>query len=633
MRSKLSFIFLLLFFLFPKSAFAQGEFITDIIVDYQVRESGLTNIRHTITLANAFSDLYATSYSLVLEGISPENERAHQEGNPLELEKKIEGNLVSLKVNFTDSLVGKGKKRTFVVEFDEDSFAERTGEVWEISIPRLADEKAFRSYKVNFSVPSSFGNEAYITPSPLEKEDKGGRIFYSFDKETIAKTGISAGFGQFQVFSFTLNYHLENPLKKKAITEIAVPPDTAYQKVYYEDINPSPENIRVDKDGNWIATYILDSRERLDITAIGSVQIFATPRVISSQSVDFEAMTQESEFWEVNDSRITSLAETLNTPRAIYDFVSTNLSYDLERVRPNVQRLGAKNALASPNSAICMEYTDLFVTLARSAGIPAREVNGFAYTENPDIQPLSLVADVLHAWPEYWNEKKGVWVPVDPTWGSTTGGVDYFNQLDLRHFTFVVHGLNPREPYSPGSYKLGPNPQKDVFVSFGQLPAEKTSKPQVEAEPKRGFPFLNSKIDIKIANPGPVALYDLETEVYFDSRLEEKETTLALPPFSLNSFEVTVPFSFLGKNTPGQVVIVAGDTSLTIPTFKTQVIIYNLIAIFLILSLVITLVFFRMKNIKIKEFLTSLREKLKVKRGHENRQEQDKGEEGNQEVN
>ena len=95
-----------------------------------------------------------------------------------------------------------------------------------------------------------------------------------------------------------------------------------------------------------------------------------------------------------------------------------------------------------------MEFTDLFITIARSAGIPAREVNGFAYTENPDIQPLSLVNDVLHAWPEYYDSEKGVWIPVDPTWGSTTGGVDYFSKLDLRHFTFVVHGKDSTKPYA-----------------------------------------------------------------------------------------------------------------------------------------------------------------------------------------
>ncbi len=29
---------------------------------------------------------------------------------------------------------------------------------------------------------------------------------------------------------------------------------------------------------------------------------------------------------------------------------------------------------------------------------------------------------------------------IDPTWGATTGGVDYFETLDFDHFAFVVKG-------------------------------------------------------------------------------------------------------------------------------------------------------------------------------------------------
>jgi transglutaminase-like putative cysteine protease len=63
----------------------------------------------------------------------------------------------------------------------------------------------------------------------------------------------------------------------------------------------------------------------------------------------------------------------LKTPENIYKFVTNNLSYNYYRVKPDVERLGAKDALANPDEAICTEFTDLFITLARSAGIPARE--------------------------------------------------------------------------------------------------------------------------------------------------------------------------------------------------------------------------------------------------------------------
>ncbi|GAI19887.1 unnamed protein product, partial [marine sediment metagenome] len=68
--------------------------------------------------------------------------------------------------------------------------------------------------------------------------------------------------------------------------------------------------------------------------------------------------------------------------------------------------MGALKALNSKNPVVCMEFTDLFIALCRAAGIPVREVNGYAHTNNPKLRPLSLTLDVLHAWPEYYDENK-----------------------------------------------------------------------------------------------------------------------------------------------------------------------------------------------------------------------------------
>src|SRR5690606_17741822 len=220
---------------------------------------------------------------------------------------------------------------------------------------------------------------------------------------------------------------------------------------------PKPSNISLDTDSNWIAEYEMSPRQRIDVTAKGRVEIIAVPRpYINVSPQTLEANLAPTEFWPSDDPEIIKLAKSLGTPEAIYKYVVNTLHYDYGRAKPNVERLGAKKALQNPNSAICTEFTDLFITLSRAAGIPAREVNGYAYTENPDIEPISLVADVLHAWPEYWNEEARTWIPVDPTWGATTQGVDYFNKLDLRHFAFVMHGVSDTKPFAPGSYKLGP---------------------------------------------------------------------------------------------------------------------------------------------------------------------------------
>ena len=579
--------FLLLPFTFSLSPIrAADEFLIDSAVEYRVEASGKTQVKHVINLENAFSTLYAKEYSLVLQGIDVTNPQVLANGLPLNFSLKRENDKATFEILFDTQVVGKGKAQAFEIIYDNFSFAQKTGEVWEISIPKIGDSKAFRNYTVKLIVPDSAGPEAYVSPKPFQKLKEGASRIYIFDKERILKTGVTAGFGEFQVFSFNLSYHLENPLSKNALSEIALPPDTAFQKVYYENIEPEPKRVYVDRDGNWIAQYALSSREKVNIVASGAVQIFSGELSFPRLSGDYLAETlKETKYWQTSDPQIQSLARQLRTPKNIYDYVYQNLTYDYDRVKPNVVRLGAKGALENPASAICMEYTDLFIALARSASIPAREVNGYAYTENPKIQPLSLVSDVLHSWAEYWDEGRGVWVPVDPTWAGTTGGVDYFSKLDLRHFTFVIHGIDPEKPYPAGSYKLGSNPQKDIFVSFGELPTETNNSIEINVTNQRPVFPINSRLKVRVKNNGTVAHYNLTPLVSFDNEIYQTENIEALPPFGTYDFEISVPFSFLGRHTPANILITVADSEVSIPTFKSWVIIYNLLIIFLYLMI------------------------------------------------
>lgn len=604
----LAFLIPFISFLIPSKVFAEGEFSVDAVVTYDVQTSGKTLIKHDITLENNVSDLYATTYSLSLENINVENVGAYSQDNTiLPVSTSKDGDITTIKVAFPDSSVGKGVKRNFYITYENSSFAVRTGEVWEVSIPRLGDSSNFRNYTLNLKIPKSFGLEAYISPKPDSETLGDSGYEYIFGRSSITQTGVSAGYGQFQVFSFNLSYHLENPLARTSSTQIALPPDTAFQKVYIQSIEPKPTNVTLDTDGNWLATYDLHSRQRVDVKVTGTVQIFASYRnFLKSSNEQLNNNLKETEYWQVNDPKIQELAKKLKTPKAIYDYVSTHLSYDVSRVQPNIQRKGALKALESPTESICMEFTDLFVAIARAAGIPAREIEGFAYTENPDLQPIGLVADVLHAWPEYYDNEKGVWIPIDPTWGSTTGGEDFFNKLDLRHFAFVIHGKSDKEPYSPGSYKLGPNPQKDIYVSFGQLPENRISSPSVLLKPFRILPFFSSIYDAQIKNPGPAALYSVVSNIYYDSVLKTSDVIDVMPPYSSKDVQITVPYSFLGKDTPNIIKVTVGSGTTEIITNKKQIILYSLLVGSAILIIVITIVLIRVKKINIFTFFARI---------------------------
>lgn len=63
----------------------------------------------------------------------------------------------------------------------------------------------------------------------------------------------------------------------------------------------------------------------------------------------------------------------------------------------------------------CTEFADLYTTLARAAGLPARTIVGLAYRSGAAADAAGEFA--LHAWNEVAVD--GVWRGVDPTWNQT----------------------------------------------------------------------------------------------------------------------------------------------------------------------------------------------------------------------
>ena len=85
--------------------------------------------------------------------------------------------------------------------------------------------------------------------------------------------------------------------------------------------------------------------------------------------------------------------------RKLADWTHENLEWKL------VASAGAATTLAT-READCTEFSQLFIAMARSLGLPARMVEGIAYSGS---------SFGGHAWVEVWI---GKWVELDPTWGT-----------------------------------------------------------------------------------------------------------------------------------------------------------------------------------------------------------------------
>lgn len=541
-------LFSILYSLHTREARAEGEFETDYDVTYQIEQAGRTNVAQDIKLKNKTANYYADRFELKIGSTKVENVQARDASGPMEVKVKFEDNVTSISVKFNQRVIGLDKELPWTLTYTSGELTSRAGQIWEVSIPRIATAAEISKYDVKVQVPSSFGPIAFTVPSPLTSTSTRNLAEFTFNKDQLTQTGIAMSFGEKQVFSFILDYYLENNNLTSSIQDLALPPDNNYQKVVLDKIDPAPVNVSVDTDGNFLAHFKLAPKQQLDVKVTGTVEVFSKPfrniyPKLSQKEKDL--YTQPQKYWETDNGFIREKAAELKTPQKIYEFVTNFLSYSQDRLnQPEIERKGAAAAILDPQDAVCMEFTDLFIAVARSAGIPTREVEGYAYTQNERLRPLSLAlngGDILHAWPEYWDDNLG-WVQIDPTWGSTSGGLDYFNKLDFNHITFVQRGAFSTSPYPAGAYKRTDNQDtRMVFVSFAEELPNPTPNVNLRLEVAdtviSGIPL---KIRTQIKNAGNTSLFEnvltLEADK-FQLTSPKVQNLGLLPPYSTRVVE------------------------------------------------------------------------------------------------
>lgn len=459
------FVVLIFFFIQPNSVFAENEFSTSYNVSYDIDETGTADVTQEITLKNLTDKFYASNFILSIGSTNLTEVSASDGGGAMETKVENKDNKTSMTVNFNQQVTGLDKTQTIILKFKSKDFAQVIGKTWEVYLPKIPDSLSLTDYNLSLIVPINFGDPTSITPKPKSQTQNFNTQTFVFTKDQLKNSGVSINFGTFQIFDFEIKYSLENTSFFPNIQSIVLPPETQYQDVVINQITPEPSNVVLDEDGNVLAWYKVPGKSKIEVETIGSVKLYLNPKnknipILNNHNSQY---TRADKYWETDNPAIkTTLAEIFkddkpknNQEKAklIYRYVVDHLKYNPDRLKNNLERLGAATALNNPNFAVCMEFTDLFITLSRAANIPTRELDGFAYTQNQNLRPASLSNDLLHSWPEYFDEEKG-WVMVDPTWENTSGGVDYFNKFDLNHLILAIKGLSSVTPVVSDKTKI-----------------------------------------------------------------------------------------------------------------------------------------------------------------------------------
>ena len=158
-------LFLIIGLFFPGWARAEGEFTTNYNVDYRVEANGLTQARMNVELINKLSNIYASEFTLSIGSTSLTNIRLQTASGPVEPKITLGNKTTNITVIFPEKILGKDKAQQFTLEFTTSDFSRRLGNVWEISIPKLAKSESLSTYRLSLAVPDTFGQAATLTPA------------------------------------------------------------------------------------------------------------------------------------------------------------------------------------------------------------------------------------------------------------------------------------------------------------------------------------------------------------------------------------------------------------------------------------------------------------------------------------
>jgi len=517
---------LLLALFFPRNTFSADEFTTSQTTKYQIDTTGNALVSQQIEITNNFSQIYAKEYEISLSSEDIVNITGTDDGGNIIKSIDKQNGTTKISLAFNQPNVGKNQTTKFNLHYSLPHLALPKGTTWEIILPENQTSHNIEKSDVYINVPTNFGNISFTSVSPHNVVVLNNQTEIYF--KDIKKQKILITFGDYQLFDFKFKYFIQNPTNKTDTFTIALPPETDSQKIIYRSIEPQPLNITIDADGNYLASYQLNKGQEIDIDVNGQVKILHSN--LNQAIITPSNYTKSDVYWETDDPVLINIAANLHTPKDIYNYVVDRLNYKTNNI-DNSSRQGAVMSLVNPDSSLCTEFTDLFITLARIKGIPAREVQGFAYSNNIKIKPINLNTDILHAWPQYYDTDKQAWVSVDPTWGKTTNGINYFSDLDPNHFAFVFHGLNSRYPLPPGAYKNN-HDAKTVIVEFAK---EELNTNQIPLKIKSASKFYQP-LQITITNPNYHTLSNLNLSI---NQLNINQTINTIPP--LSSVDITIP--------------------------------------------------------------------------------------------
>jgi transglutaminase-like putative cysteine protease len=181
---------------------------------------------------------------------------------------------------------------------------------------------------------------------------------------------------------------------------------------------PAPARQQAAGDVTSFSFHALPGQADIPVLAIEAVvPVRAFAPCVPAAPIDIGALTRATEAWPANNAAFASLVEPLRSLPPL-SRMEQALKLTRQKIRFSHEgmgtRYGAVQALARGRGH-CWDFSDIYITLSRAAGLPARQVGGW-------VAGMSG-----HVWSEVFIGGQG-WIAVDST-TSWTGVSDRYVPL------------------------------------------------------------------------------------------------------------------------------------------------------------------------------------------------------------
>ncbi|MBI2110447.1 transglutaminase domain-containing protein [Candidatus Woesearchaeota archaeon] len=311
--------------------------------------------------------------------------------------------------------------------------------------------------------------------------------------------------------SLTLRFIINNTIEAIAeedaeldylsIELLLFPKETAIQKVISQKVSSAPPAEIKEQDPilfTW-DSYNYQYQFNLDSTLQTRNIIYKLqpePFPLTNVPPEIKQYTEATDFIDINQDIINKASELVEGKTdlseavfAIADWTKSNIKYDLNTL--TAQAVKKSSWVFENKEGVCDELTNLFISLLRSVGIPARFVTGMVYT-NVDYSFGN------HGWAEVYFPEQG-WVPFDITFGQ-------YGYLDPSHIKLMddYDSGTPSSKYSWRASDLEIIP-KDLLLSAKVITkGEKIQSPftlSLEPSQRQVGPASYVPLEVTIKNP------------------------------------------------------------------------------------------------------------------------------------